>query len=718
MVNERSKLAIKVALALTLAVVCALWLGWEKPYWAGFSVAVMAVTETTGHSLRKGKQRLLGTVIGVICAFLFVAIFAQQPLAFLLCFTAFNGFCVYMQGNMRSGYIWSICLMVCVLIIAMGKLSGELTFAIGMLRLQETILGIACFTIVFSLLWPISSRHLLQKILLDFFVSQQSKSTKTAAALTARGERTQGLGFGDGIKFLSRIEELLPAAIIDSYHVANKAQSWKHFVSQMHEWALLCGLLSEASELLGKTTAIEDHSEIKELLLRVKQRFANAEKLLREKTFANNPLPKKITLCVNATDDPQRHGAILLLESVLNSLDALNHSMLATLHSAFTDDAPKIAPLTKKSSTMFFLDHERLCTAIKSYITTWIFIVLWLYVPFTGGSMIVMLGVIFGSNVFTLPFCNAKTLLCYMVSWSIIILLQYILLMPYLSELWQLAGFYFINSFAIWYKLTQPQQALSRLLGTIFLTMMTMNALKMQPEYTILFPLLELFLIVVAMLVAYFINLSMFSNQPQCVFLRHLKLLRHLFSWQLRSLSQGDKKQYCLSSYLGQYLLGKTPLHSVMLTEQAMIKINWSAYPEVDKELTGKIIARLYATNLRVLSLQDSYISYMQETENTSMAGLLEKTITALSSMLNRTSSIEQLQPVELKLNQLQQHIKEYLTEVNTNSILQGALTQRQALYAYRALAAVKLLIEEFRKISILLPQANLKELKYNYFSL
>ena len=53
MSTRRWVMPLKVATALTLSIVIALALGWNKPYWAAFAVIVMAATETNGHSLKK-----------------------------------------------------------------------------------------------------------------------------------------------------------------------------------------------------------------------------------------------------------------------------------------------------------------------------------------------------------------------------------------------------------------------------------------------------------------------------------------------------------------------------------------------------------------------------------------------------------------------------------------------------------------------------------------
>lgn len=730
MINERSKLPLKVALALTLAIVSALWLGWEKPYWAAFAVIVMSVTETTGHSLRKGRHRLFGTLIGVIAAFLLIGFFAQKLLPLLLCFTIFTGFCVYMQANTRNGYIWSISLMVCTLILVMGKMSAELSFTVAVLRLQETLLGIVCFTLVFSLLWPVSSRQLLLTTLQGFFAEQQVNTDKTADALAGNAEYSQGLGFGDGLKFLTRLEDLIPAAKTDSYHVNNEAKAWTQFLTQCREWALLCGHLSEACELLGPTGVTEDKETIQALLTRVKQRLANAETLLHTSATANtviditatndNPAPKQITLQGSVADDPQRHGAILLLVPELNALDRLSSEMLQTLQAALAQAPLMVTMPVKTPSPSWGLEPERLCQALKTCVVLWICIGLWLYVPMTGGPMIVMLGVILGSVVMTMPFCNVKTLLYYMLGWSSFILLQYVFVMPHFTELWQLAAFYFLNCFGIWYWFSQPQQILSRMLGSQLLVLMTMGALKLQPEYDIQFALLQLLLIVVVMLVIFFVNHALFPSQPERVFLRHINLLRHLFAWQLRCISLTEKMGHSLlrKSLLRKSLLGQGPLRSVMIAELALTRIDWAGYPALDKEQVNRIIPRLYAVNLRLLSLQDSYVSWLQQESAPAMTVLPAETMTVIANLLTGSGNVYQLQPLAEKLELLQSQLQQYMLTLNTDSAQPIAVAPEQAVQTYQVLAALKLLIADLKQLNTLVSQANLHELKHSYFAL
>ncbi|WP_064607177.1 FUSC family protein [Photobacterium sp. J15] len=741
MISERCKLPLKVALALTLAIVSALWLGWDKPYWAAFAVIVMAATETSGHSLRKGRHRVLGTIAGVISAFVFVGLYAQQPLPFLLTFSLFAAVCVYLQTNPRNGYMWSITLMVCSLILVMGKLSGELTFNIAMLRLQETLLGVLCFTLVFSLLWPVSSRRLLHATLQGFFVEQQEKVSQSACFLAGEGERLKGLGFGDGMRFLSRIEDLLPAAMADSYHVSREIAAWQRFLVQLKKWALLCGHLSEACDLLDSSEIPGGQAELLALLARIKQRFATAGHLLDLNSGKPNTAElsavERIRLHADHDINPQYSGAILLLEQVLNQMDELSFELLVTLQEAVgqrhgnANSSNRYDKSVKSNGAeaWFRFDPERIYPALKTVIVVWVCIALWLYVPMPGGAMIVLLGVILGSVVFTLPFCNVKSLLYTMMAWSLVVLLQYVLLMPVFTEVWQLALFYFINAFGIWFVFWQPQQLLTKMLGSQLLVMMTMGAVQLTPQYDIQFALLQLLLIVVVMLVIFFVNQTFFSSQPEQVLLRQMSRVRHLFIWQLRLLGkpghQQNRKQKVISKWLNNLIWNQSSLHPVAVAEVATTRINWAGYPDVDTEKLSLVISRLYAANLRLNSLRDSYRAYLavQDEGSTSRRNAdldrwLANSVTALSNLLEKTNGLYCLQPTKEQLAQILSHLHLYRQEINSDSLLQLTLSREKASKLYQLVAALKLLLDELKQLNGLVSEVGFEQLRYRYFSL
>jgi len=106
--------------------------------------------------------------------------------------------------------------MVSCVIIVMGKMTSEQTFTIAALRLQETILGVLCFSFVFSIFSPVSSRITLLNTL------KNNAETK-----------------------LDKIEQddLLQAAKSDSYQVSSEFTIWDSIREQQNQWILLSGQL-------------------------------------------------------------------------------------------------------------------------------------------------------------------------------------------------------------------------------------------------------------------------------------------------------------------------------------------------------------------------------------------------------------------------------------------------------------------------------------------
>ncbi|QIR15599.1 hypothetical protein [Shewanella aestuarii] len=125
-------------------------------------------------------------------------------------------------------------------------------------------------------------------------------------------------------------------------------------------------------------------------------------------------------------------------------------------------------------------------------------LILWIYVPINEGIMFPLLAAILPITIITMP----KGLLKHVVLTTLILsafyMLQFIFIMPYFTELWQLVAFYFINIFALWKICSAPQRALYKVLGGNYLVMFTMGALHLTPTYTIdtsLNMLIQLFVI-------------------------------------------------------------------------------------------------------------------------------------------------------------------------------------------------------------------------------
>ncbi|WP_171051952.1 FUSC family protein [Vibrio rotiferianus] len=154
MFQHSTKQAIKTGLALSISLLTVHWLGWQKSSWVMLTVFVLSLTENYGYSALKSQNRLLGTLLGASMAFVLLALFSQQRGAFLSTILLFFAFCVYMNFDKRRGYLYNIAITVCLVIASAGINNGAAALATAILRLQDTLLGLVIFSLVYRLVWP------------------------------------------------------------------------------------------------------------------------------------------------------------------------------------------------------------------------------------------------------------------------------------------------------------------------------------------------------------------------------------------------------------------------------------------------------------------------------------------------------------------------------------------------------------------------------------
>ncbi|MDO6762146.1 FUSC family protein [Agarivorans sp. 1_MG-2023] len=150
-------MAIKVAASLALTIFLALSFGWDKPYWGAVTVIVMATTESYGHAIQKVSHRLFGTVIGAVVGFTLISCFGQQRELFFLSVLSLGAISSYMSARSANGYVYKMAFIVAIIVSLAGGLSEGYSFQLAVIRIQETLLGAVCFSLVFSLLWPESN---------------------------------------------------------------------------------------------------------------------------------------------------------------------------------------------------------------------------------------------------------------------------------------------------------------------------------------------------------------------------------------------------------------------------------------------------------------------------------------------------------------------------------------------------------------------------------
>ncbi|MBR9789870.1 MAG: FUSC family protein [Vibrionaceae bacterium] len=450
MFNASTKEAIKAALAIVIAICLALWFQWEKPYWAAIAVAVMTLNESFAHSLNKGYNRLLGTVLGIGYAFFLIAMFSQDQFLFLTFFTLFLGVCIFMSSDEKYGYIFTMGFSVCSIIACMGGFDNQATFHFALLRVQETILGVITFSVVYRLIWPVNTEQNFIKcfetsrsILLESVTNPGSVCSESLLSNTAN---------------IEKLYQLLNLPLTGSYHLKQHRKVWRNRVDE----------LAHIQEILVES--VESNT---------KHNLEDTKLIERLKNFdANNPQDSLV--------DNQNE---LLIQHVQTSWDQEKRSFLQHLNE----------------------DGRKVLQGVTMFVTS---ILIWIYLPVPGGFIFPLLAGVFSCVLPTMPPSVLKDGFLGVMGTGTVILLQYVFLMPLLSELWQLALFYFINVIVIWNIFSTPKLMIHRVLGINLLVVLTSGALNLTPIYRIETPLLMLTNILIILMIAkLFSDLFRVSNK-------------------------------------------------------------------------------------------------------------------------------------------------------------------------------------------------------------
>lgn len=438
MFSTSTKEAIKAALSIVIAICLALWFQWEKPYWAAIAVAVMALNESFAHSINKGHNRLMGTLLGTGYAFFLIAMFSQARFLFLTFFTLFLGVCIFMSSDEKYGYIFSIGFAVCSIISCMGGFDSQVTFYFAVLRIQETLLGIITFSIIYRLVWPVNTEQ--------NFVQRFEVSRETLITAMRNTESLDIEALESNIANIDKLYQLLDLPLNGSYHLKENIKDWRLRINEMaHIQARLLELASDELEPIIDWSSLIKNMERLELIA------------------------PKLSLIGDVPN------------VACKSRDFTWHYEHRTFVQHLNEDGRKVLQ------------------GVSMFVTS---LLIWIYLPVPGGFIFPMIAGVFSSVLPTMPPSVIKDAFFGVLGTGTIILLQYIFIMPMMSELWQLALFYFINCVVIWKVFATPKLMIHRILGINLLVVLTSGALNLTPIYQIETPLLMLTTILILLMIS------------------------------------------------------------------------------------------------------------------------------------------------------------------------------------------------------------------------
>jgi uncharacterized membrane protein YccC len=146
---------VRLAASVCLALFVAFWLELDNPFWAGTSAAIVCQPQL-GASLRKGRFRMIGTVIGATTIVVLTAFFPQNRVAFLGLLALWGGFCAFVATVLRNFPSYSAALAGYTAAIigadTLGATGGPSTdvFWLAVWRASEICIGIVCAGVVLA----------------------------------------------------------------------------------------------------------------------------------------------------------------------------------------------------------------------------------------------------------------------------------------------------------------------------------------------------------------------------------------------------------------------------------------------------------------------------------------------------------------------------------------------------------------------------------------
>jgi uncharacterized membrane protein YgaE (UPF0421/DUF939 family) len=140
--GPRGMEALESSLSVALAVLAALVLHSDQPWWAGIS-AFMVTRSSLVLSLARGVMRIVGSVLGAALGVMATGLFAYEIPLFCLCLFALAWAGLFGFAASRFGYAWLIGAITGNLVMLMGLDQPQQVFTIAVDRVADVVIGTA-----------------------------------------------------------------------------------------------------------------------------------------------------------------------------------------------------------------------------------------------------------------------------------------------------------------------------------------------------------------------------------------------------------------------------------------------------------------------------------------------------------------------------------------------------------------------------------------------
>ncbi len=472
----RARESIKTGLAMAITIAIALRMDFLEPAWAGFAVAMISL-DTAGQSLNKAAMRIAGTLVAFTASLTFLGLFPQQRWAMLLALTPYIALCTYMFTGERRQYAWYVAAFVCLTIMVHGGVDSVSAFRYAVARVEETVLGIAVYSMVSIFLWPQNGSGALEAAARASFQVQLRLFRAYSGLLAGRGrdEETLAPRLEAGQR-LTEVGQTLAGAETDTYQVWELRYAWRRFLQAS---VLLQEALGRFRVSLPEVRAL-DLSRLlpgtDAFLAELGRRFAQIDAMLA----GREPEAPPRSAAPDAAEDELRarshfeRAAVALFASQLRKLDEVSRTLFESVRDIRGSGRVASKPLPGVTwPPRLAFDPDRLRTVVNVVATMWVGFAIWVWVDPPGHA-----NFWYQATLWAMLGGLARTTLVSLVPGFVYGLLvggvAYVLVMPHLSGYTELGLLLFGVTAGVFYLLWDARAIRSQTLA-LFLIVTTVE---------------------------------------------------------------------------------------------------------------------------------------------------------------------------------------------------------------------------------------------------
>lgn len=475
------KEAIKTALAMTLSYGIALSMGWDNPYWAGFSVAFVSLA-TSGQSIFKGAMRMLGTMMAGVVSLTIIALSPQNRWLSMLLLSAWVGYCTYRVGGPKNPDFWGYSGYVCAVVTMAAGTDPVNAFSTAVLRSQETGLGILVYSLVAILLWPINSCPAFEAAAAKLAATQQQMLKTCLEWMAGQKDPTTALQLrAQEIQEQNQFNKLLVAAATDSYEIKELQNQWHLYQRQV-------GQLSEAMERYRDSLAVEESLDMPGLIPNLSgftdeldSRLTQIGRMLANQEPGRHP--SAMDLEIDGTKVQHlshfQKAALTVIRAQLRHIESLTRSLFHSICyiKGFSPEAPELGDAPPAAEGSWLPDPDRMAGVVRVMLIMWIAWLANIYIPsLPGGADGVAVAGTFGMVLGGMPQVSVWLLFLPAFISTLLAGLIYIFVMPQLSSFIGLGTLIFVVTFALYYLLAAPRLNVAKLLAiSMFMTVISVS---------------------------------------------------------------------------------------------------------------------------------------------------------------------------------------------------------------------------------------------------